>query len=511
MRKNIVIIMLLVVGVGVSAQTEYDALRLSQQDIQGTARYMSLGGAMGALGGDASAIKDNPAGLGVYRSSELTATLNTAINSNSTINWLGEKTFQDAGAKLSFNNLTYVLAIPMYDKSRGLVGSNFSFSFNKLYDYNTSFFMKGKPTTLSFMNTMADYSTHGVPGDVTEIFPEDINYDNVYMPWLTVAAYNGYLINIHNKNEFSPYIGFGEQVTPSYSINQSGSANEFAFGWSGNFNNNLFVGANLNFRSVNYAMTSLLREDFLPNHFTLKNNFAQSGFGVGMRIGAIYLPTNNLRLGLAFHTPSLTHFTEESYADLESKLIPSGDKNPEETPINRQSFNLSTPLQAHFSAAYLFGKSAFISAEYNYINYRGARLSSTSQSVQVFGDVNRSMKDVVNDVHVLKVGAEYKFTPSLAIRAGYAMFTPGNNKEYAEGKRLVNNSVNTNTEYFDQKNNTNYLTLGLGYREAGWFIDFAYALRMQKMDFYPYQNLKLSSAVIDNKVHNIVLTFGLRM
>jgi len=50
------------------------SLKISDNDIIGTARYSSMAGAFGALGGDPSAIKDNPAGLGIYRKSELTLT-----------------------------------------------------------------------------------------------------------------------------------------------------------------------------------------------------------------------------------------------------------------------------------------------------------------------------------------------------------------------------------------------------------------------------------------------------
>lgn len=502
MRRNIFIIMLLAVGIGVFAQTEYDALRLSQQDIHGTARYMSLAGAMGALGGDASAVKDNPAGLGIYRGSELTGTLNAAIHSNNTIEWLGKKSFQETGSKLSFNNLTYVLALPMYEGG-SLVSSNFSFSFNKLYDYSTSFSIMGNLYPISFTDFLAGYSSRDIPGD--------ISYGNINMPWLTVLGYDGYLINEDGPN-FTSILGEGEQVTPSYSIDQRGSASEFSLGWAGNFNNNFFLGANFNIKSVDYAMSSTYTEDFQDgNGYDLVNTLRQSGLGVGLKLGAIYLPTNNLRLGLAFHTPSITYFNEESYADLHSSFIPSSEKNPALTETNLQSFNLWSPLQAHFSAAYLFGKSAFISAEYNFINYKGARLGSNSESVQQFGGINAAMKDVVNDVHVFKLGAEYKVNPSFAVRGGYALFTPATNEKYEDGKLLVGNSVNTNTEYFNQTQNTNYLTLGLGYREASWFIDFAYALRMQKMDFYPYQFKELEAARIDNKVHNIVFTLGLRM
>ena len=91
------------------------------------------------------------------------------------------------------------------------------------------------------------------------------------------------------------------------------------------------------------------------------------------------------------------------------------------------------------------------------------------------------------------------------------MMTPAVNTGYTDGKLLVRNAVNTNTEYFDQKYNTTYMTFGLGYRQASWFIDLAYALRNQKEDFYPYQDKALPPAVIENKTNNIALTLGLRM
>ena len=59
---------------GVIAQNVDDALRYSQIFYGGTARFMSMGGAFTALGGDISSLSQNPAGLGVFRSSELTIT-----------------------------------------------------------------------------------------------------------------------------------------------------------------------------------------------------------------------------------------------------------------------------------------------------------------------------------------------------------------------------------------------------------------------------------------------------
>ena len=63
LREGWLIVMLAVVGT-VSAQWQ---ARLSEREVSGTARYVGMGGAMTAVGGDPSAVRDNPAGLGVYR------------------------------------------------------------------------------------------------------------------------------------------------------------------------------------------------------------------------------------------------------------------------------------------------------------------------------------------------------------------------------------------------------------------------------------------------------------
>lgn len=502
MKRLLVFPILLLVSLFAFSQVEYDALRLSQQELNGTARYIGLGGAMGALGGDASSIKDNPAGLGVYRSGEISATFNTSIKSFNTINWNGKNNSQESKSNFGFNNLTYVMNIPSYSNS-GLVNSNFSFSYHKLYDYNQSFSMNGNPVGNSFTDYLAKYSSQ-IPS-----IPGEISYDNFRMPWLTVLGYDGYLINENGLN-FESVLANGEKVTPSYQIDQRGSMSEYNFGWGGNYNNNLFVGFNVNMRSLDYYMKSTLSEDFEKGgNFDLVNKLTQSGFGLNAKLGLIYIPQNNFRLGVAFHTPSISTFTEESYADLHSSLIPANEKKPAQTPINRQSFNLWSPLQAHLSMAYLFGKSALVSAEYNFINYGGARFVSNEESVQNFGEINAAMKDVLNDVHLLKLGFEYKLNPQLAIRAGYAIQTPPIQENYISGKLLVNNSVSTNTEYFNQKYKSEYASLGFGYRDVNWFIDFAYMVKSHQSDFYPY-NMD-SGVKLEGLNHNIVMTLGLKL
>ena len=73
---------------GLFAQNVDDALRYSQVFYGGTARFMSMGGAFTALGGDLSSLSQNPAGIGVFRASEMSVTpqLNY-INSDGRVSW----------------------------------------------------------------------------------------------------------------------------------------------------------------------------------------------------------------------------------------------------------------------------------------------------------------------------------------------------------------------------------------------------------------------------------------
>ena len=67
MKKYILTIIAVLCLTSINSHTVFDANILNSFEVNGTARYMSMGGAFGALGGDASAIIDNPAGLGIYR------------------------------------------------------------------------------------------------------------------------------------------------------------------------------------------------------------------------------------------------------------------------------------------------------------------------------------------------------------------------------------------------------------------------------------------------------------
>ena len=58
-----------------AAQDTYESARLLGSDLNGTARYVGMGGAMDALGADISTISTNPAGIGLFRHSNVSLSL----------------------------------------------------------------------------------------------------------------------------------------------------------------------------------------------------------------------------------------------------------------------------------------------------------------------------------------------------------------------------------------------------------------------------------------------------
>jgi hypothetical protein len=89
----------------IQAQDLADALRYSNLTIQGTARAGAMGNAFGALGGDFTSASINPAGIGVYRTSEFTITpISGSTKVNSTYYGTGSELYT-AGHKYSEQNI----------------------------------------------------------------------------------------------------------------------------------------------------------------------------------------------------------------------------------------------------------------------------------------------------------------------------------------------------------------------------------------------------------------------
>ena len=69
MKRNTIIAALATFAMSSAAQETYMNANLVKPELNGTARYVGMGGAMEALGADISTISTNPAGIGMFRHS----------------------------------------------------------------------------------------------------------------------------------------------------------------------------------------------------------------------------------------------------------------------------------------------------------------------------------------------------------------------------------------------------------------------------------------------------------
>ncbi|MDD4993372.1 MAG: hypothetical protein PHR83_14195 [Paludibacter sp.] len=521
MKKSIIAIAVLFSCTYTIAQTEFDALKYVQTDINGTARYIGMAGAFGALGGDASAIKDNPAGLGIYRRSELTGTFNTLMQS-STASWNKGSSVDDL-FKNGFNNFSYVIALPTRNAengNKGLLSSNFSISFNRLKNFDKSMYIKGSSQTSSMTDYLAGL-TNGL--SLSDIKGTDSYnpFNNINVPWLSILAVEGDLISpVSGINQWSSILNIGETVTPTYKLFEKGHLDEYSFGWAGNFDNELFLGASLNMKSLSYSAFSTYSETFYGTgnndggSMSLKDTIITKGSGINLKLGAIYCPTDYLRLGVSVHTPAILILTDNYYSELDFNTINRGYIT---TPRDGYSnYQIQSPFQFNASAAFIAGEKGLISIEYDFANYNGMRLRSDIGDAQSFDLENTAIRTNINNVNTIKVGGEYKLTKNFAVRAGYA--NSGASTLLNAAKEIRSNTLRTDLEYF-RNNRTDYFTAGLGYREANWYIDCAFMNKRLDETFYPYNSnniaaknptLAVAPASIITTNNNIVVTLGFK-
>ncbi len=521
MKRIILINLAILFGFVAIAQSEFDALKYVQPDIYGTARYSSMAGAFGALGGDPSAVRDNPAGLGIYRKSEFTTTIDFKEHSAKSI-WYSSNETKDNFYKFGFNQFSYVLSIPTSKSSRkSLQYSNFSISYNRLRNLDRSIRINGgSGATSSLTDYIAYFTGDSNPADLYEV--DGYNpYNNVNVSWLSTIFANSGLIEgyIDSQGQFwSSALLLDETVSPTYKLRERGYLNEYSFSWSGNFNNTFYLGASINIHELNYSLKSDYGEVFSSDggYLNLINNFTSSGNGVGFKLGGIYAPIDYIRLGASIQTPIAYKIKDYFYADLNSGFnTDDGFINQSDgTPRGDNSFKLSGPLTYNLSAALIVGNKGLISVEYAGTQNSRARFMDNYNDSFDFEIENDSINALFNTMHTFKLGGEYKVNNNISLRAGAAFMNPPTLPRI--GKEFYANTVRTDVDYLVQEGNSRYFTGGAGYRGRNWYVDLALINKVYSQKFYPYNNQSLDSnsnyapANIRHNNFNVIATLGFR-
>jgi hypothetical protein len=460
------------------AQNENDALRYSQINPGGTARFNSMGGAFGALGGDFSTLSLNPAGLGLYRRSELTVSPAMGYNRVSTTYY--GTTADDMRYNFNLQNVGVVFNLSTANPATegGWRAVNLGFGMNRHNNYNQHWIAEGFNNQSSLMTdflnqanqegsvgNLDDYST-GLAWDTFLLFEEDGQFA-VDMP--------------------------GGNVLQRQETSSSGSVREFVMSIGANYQDRLYIGATVGIPSVFYEEESIFRETDVNglsnvfNSLTYTNRFTTTGRGYNFKVGAILRLTDIIRVGGAIHTPTFYSLEDEYRASMRSDLNLDYDADFARSPIGRFSYELTTPMKAMGSLGLVFGNAGLVSLDYEYTDFTQMRLRS---STYMFSEENRVIENNFTAQHVVRLGGELRLDPIL-LRAGYGFYSSPYRTGVNDGSRSI-------------------LSAGLGIRDRNYFLDFGYSLNLSQEDYYLYSAQFTQAASQEISMSRFMVTLGWR-
>ncbi len=460
MKKSIVILSLLATALSGFSQPVDDALRYSQQFYEGTARYMAMGGAFGALGSDFSVASTNPAGMGIFRSSAMSITPEvSSLRTASTYNGIYA---EDSRSIFNLGNFGYVQTTKL--SGSGWKYFQFGMGMNRLNNYNSNQYMRGEnleSSRLDIYQQQADGVGYQYVGDLQGDYAFDL-----------APAWDIYLIDtVPGYTDYYytpvPFAGTLQEQT----IRTKGSTNEWLMSFSGNYSDKLFIGATVGMPYIRYIRETLYTEsdvaDTIPyfDSWSVRENLNTTGWGINLKLGIIYQASPWLRLGAAFHTPTYYWNMRDSwytthYADLE--WTPATSKS---SITGNYQYRFSSPMRFIGDVAILINKYGSISGEYEYVDFASARFSARDYG---FNDVNTSIRNSYQSTHNLRVGTEWRYG-QISFRAGYNLSTSPYSKNLNDGKRQAVSGG-----------------IGLNFGKAS--IDFAYVRSWSNEDYYMYSS-----------------------
>lgn len=488
------------------AQSEIDAYRYSQTDLSGSARYLGMGGAFGALGGDISAMTTNPGGLAIYRSSEVVTTLGFTTNRTNT-DWTGVSV-KDSKTKFNFDNIAYVGYFPTAN-DEGIVSWNVGFSYNRAKNYNRTYRMSGAAFG-GAMGSVSDYvaditSRAMIDGNLP--FSKLLYEKNVYDPyidsdisWLSILGYEGGFINpgADNANYVGQYQSrlYGELLNADLYVNERGGIDKYNFSFATNISNVVFIGATVGITDLSYHTSTFYTENFdSGDNLQLGNELKTEGTGYTFNFGIIGRPADYLRLGVAYQTKTRYKMTDYYFGDASSFINENiaDNKIEAKTPAGEFDYQLSTPDKWTFSVAGIIGQTALISVDYELSDYSRMKLWREDDT-----PMYATNGDIENDfgiAHTVKAGAEVKVTPQFAVRIGGAWMTNPMKSALRNGEVEVF-TAGTIPNYVVDRGATSHYTVGLGYRfTPNFYADVACVFKTYKENVYAFSPVGTTDGV----------------
>lgn len=514
-----------VFGFSASAQDVYKVEMLSNNDLNGDARYVSMGGAMSALGANLSAMSVNPASAGLYRGGDVAMTLGVPFQTNA-------KTFYDKhSADLSFDQIGFAYAVKTGNQSMPFVNIGFNYSkqnnFKRYIGFDPIAIDNGMSQSWQMRNLAIDGNGNWL----------DLGYDpdrQLTTP-LACLGYDTQMTDValDDNGKIEDYIA-SYAVDYDYHRVNWGSVDRYDFNLAFNFNDRVYIGANFGVYNVDYNSILEYTEGLYdPNGgqqiYYMQQSECITGAGFDAKFGAIVRPIedNPLRLGVAFHTPRWYNLTASSTLYMRSpyQWTDKGgrvyDYTEADVRITPYDYNITTPWRINLSAATTIENWIALDVEYEYSPYGSSRVSYPS-GFRISKD--RAMNDEIDlclrGVHTIKAGAEARLAKGLYARMGYNyVSSPFAKDSYLN---LFTDSpsymFSTNTDYVNL-GDINRVTFGLGYRGKYFYADLSYQCQQQSGDVYAFHYNDRDMLAAENDLqpvnfdltrHNIQLTLGFK-
>ena len=461
-----------------------DMFTLSQVNFGfGTARSMSMAGAFTSLGADVASMGINPAGLGMYRSNDISFSPIMGFQSadNSAMDWGDNK--QSRFAVSNFG-----AALNIYESSRSrLMSVTLGLGYNRVADLNYRYgFSSESGSSVAPYRSIAD--AFSLMMGQSGLFPEGndylpVDYRDAYY-WGGILAYNGELLDV-GEDEYGKFyttadrIGANAGVGHTTQMQSRGSIGEYDISLGMNFDSKLYVGFTLGIQSVNWKRQMYYGEDYLydsapvyadgtalarPAQWMDYNQAVEvRGSGVNFKAGIVYRPIESLRLGFAIHTPTYYSLERSYQAYMGTNFMPDGEFTPELEDYGENTWDFTSPTRLMVGASYSFGRFAVVSVDYERDWYNGMRVKNIPAGFDIFKEQYRKeFQDNYKGSNTLRIGAELKPLPIVALRAGYGV---------AEGALREDKSLYYNAP---QTYKTTCYSAGVGIALGATTIDLAY-------------------------------------
>ncbi len=450
-----------------ATQDTYVGAALATEDLNGTARYVGMGGAMDALGAEISTMGSNPAGIGLFRKNQVSASLSVVSQEDG-------KTFQN-GSKthVSFDQIGVVFST----RSGKTSYLNFGFNFHKNRNFNHVLY--------------AARALNGSSQNTQTVIKDGVGlFDTSAWSQLDDLYYGNMLYDPSTEQIYS-YAG------DAYDFNRAvtGYIGEFDFNISGNIKNRLYLGLTVGVQNINYKNYSEYYETLNSTEVTdvlISDNHKITGTGFNIKAGLIFRPVEEspFRIGLSVATPTFYRLTTENYTTIGGNVDHSSAK---------EDFRFNTPWKFSLSLGHTISDYLALGAVYEYADYGACDMRTIdgtyydpyydtySSSSSTDNNMKRHTEETLKGVHTVKLGAEFKVDKNIALRLGYNYVSPMYKEDGVRDQTIYSPGVYyaSTTHYINWKD-THRITAGVGFSFDKFRLDLAYQYNTRKGDFYPF-------------------------